>query len=78
MACRSRKLGEAAREKLLHKLDEEIEHRGKKATYELHVKYKKFRETVQLDILPLELSRSSSVLDFCDMVQQRYVISSIT
>ena len=78
MACRSKKPGEDAREKLLKKLDEEIEQRCKKATSEQRVKYRKFRETVQLDVLPLELSLSSSVLDFCDMVQQRHVISCVT
>ena len=78
MACRSRKPGEAAREKLLKKLDEEIEHRGKRATSEQRMKYQTFRETLQLDIVPLELSLSSSVLDFSDVVQQQYIISGVT
>jgi len=78
MACRSKKNGEDAREKLLKKLDEEIERRSKKGTPEQHKRFKKFRETVQLDVLPLELAHSSSVLDFCDIVLQRYVISGVT
>jgi hypothetical protein len=78
MACRSRPNGEDAREKLLKKLDKEIGYRSKKGSPEQIAHYKKFRETVQLHILPLELSRSSSVLDFCDMVQQRYMISCVT
>jgi 3-keto steroid reductase len=78
MACRSKKAGEGAREKLLNKLDEDIKYRSKKGTLEQRARYKKFRETVRLDIMPLELSHSSSVMDFCDMAQQRYVIFGVT
>lgn len=77
MGCRSRKYGGDARKKLLKELDENIEYQCKKATPEQRTRYRRFRETVQLDILPLELSHSSSALDFCDAVQQRYVISSV-
>jgi 3-keto steroid reductase len=77
MACRSQKQAEDARRRLLEKLDEEIEYRSEKGSSEQRARYKKFRETVRLDILSLELSLSSSVLDFCDMVQQRYEISCI-
>jgi len=78
MACRSKKAGEGARENLLKKLDEDIKHRSKTGTPEQRTRYKKFRETVRLDILPLDLSHSSTVMDFCDMVQQRYLTSSVT
>jgi len=78
MACRSKKAGEGAREKLLKKLDEDIKYRSKTGTPEQRTRYNKFRETVRLDIMPLELSYSSSVLDFCDMVQQRYVTLGVT
>ena len=78
MACRSKKAGEGAREKLLKKLDEDIKYRSKTGTPEQRTRYTKFRETVRLDIMPLELAYSSSTLDFCDLVQQRYVISGAT
>ena len=78
MACRTKKAGEGAREKLLKKLDEDIKYRSKTGAPEQRTRYNKFRETLRLDILPLELSHSSSVLDFCDMVQQRYVTLGVT
>ena len=77
MACRSKKHGEEAREELLKRLDKEIEYRSKKGSPEQRAGYKKFRETVRLDLLPLELSISSSVLNSCDIVQQRHVITGV-
>lgn len=77
MACRSKKAGEGAREELLKKLDEDIKYRSKTGTPEQRTRYNQFRETVRLDIRPLDLSHSSSVLDFCELVQQQYVIPGI-
>ena len=77
MACRSKEAGEDAREKLLKKLDEDIKYRSKKGTPEQRTRYHQFRKTVRLDIKPLELSHSSSVLDFCELVQLQYVIPGV-
>ena len=77
MACRSKRAGEEARENLFKKLDEDIKYRSKKGTPEQRTRYNQFRERVRLDIRPLELSHSSSVLDFCELVQQQHVIPGV-
>lgn len=77
LACRNRSRAIEARDKLLVFVDAELNKRriqtgGREESEYLHTYGQIFRSKLELDFIPCDLASASSVLQFCETVQQRY------